>query len=153
GVSWDAALLLAPALAGWAVLFLGRLERGPVVPRVWRGLPGAAALAAGAVGLALVAYAAGSARAASAGLPLFWGAKAQPFASARRRGGAFLAAGEHYYRPPASPPLVTLLEAWACLFAGRFAWGASLLTLPLCLAGSAFVFRDLARGALGPRAA
>src|SRR5262249_51088372 len=44
GVSWDAALLLAPALAGWAVLFLGRLERGPVVPRVWRGLPGAAAL-------------------------------------------------------------------------------------------------------------
>ena len=64
----------------------------------------------------------------------FWGPKAQAFAAAGTIDAAFLREPALLYMHPSYPPLVTNVTAFATQVAGRFAWGAATLTLPMLLA-------------------
>jgi hypothetical protein len=87
------------------------------------------------VGLSLLAAfaATASSGATSPDLMLFWAPKAQAFAAARTIDTSFLRDISLVYMHPSYPPLVTNLMAFATLVAGRFSWGAAMLTLPLLL--------------------
>jgi hypothetical protein len=94
----------------------------------------------------LIAFAAtATASATSPDLLLFWGPKAQAFASARTFDVALLADPVTRYLHVSYPPLVTNLYAFASMVAGKFAWGASTLTFPLCLAALALALPGVAR--------
>jgi hypothetical protein len=101
----------------------------------------------------LTVYAAGTARATSSDLLLFWGAKGQRFAQAGAIDVEFLRQPDHLLMHSDYPPMLPCLFAWATLTAGRFAWGAALLTLPLFLGLAAISFFGFARPALGLRSA
>jgi len=101
----------------------------------------------------LVVYAAGTARATSSDLLLFWGTKGQRFAQAGAIDVGFLRQPDHLLMHSDYPPMLPCLFAWATLTAGRFAWGAALLTLPLFLSLAAISFFGFARPALGLRSA
>jgi hypothetical protein len=133
GIRWTAARVAAIPLMLTTLRFvLGRrasrvgVEGARAWPRPSR--PAAAAIAAG---LFVCAYAALTARATSADLLLFWGAKAERFASAGRIDVAFLKDPYHWGLHTDYPPLLPSLWAFASLCAGRFAWGGSLATLPI----------------------
>lgn len=86
----------------------------------------------------LAAFAAtASARATSPDLLLFWGPKAQQFATARTIDVGFLKAPFLEYIHVYYPPLVTNVFAFGAMVAGRFPWGAATLTFPLLLAATA----------------
>jgi hypothetical protein len=74
-----------------------------------------------------------TATASSADLLLFWGPKAQAFATARTIDPEFLGQQWLEYLHPSYPPLLPNVEALASMVAGRFAWGASTLVFPLFL--------------------
>ncbi|MBC8646867.1 MAG: hypothetical protein H7X85_06865 [Thermoanaerobaculia bacterium] len=99
--------------------------------------------------LLFAAYAAASSRATSVDLLLFWGGKAARFAAQGQIDTAFLTDPRNRFMHPDYPPLFTSLGAWATLVAGRFAWGAALLTMPFFLALAALSFWGLAREELG----
>jgi hypothetical protein len=101
----------------------------------------------------LVVYAAGTARATSSDLLLFWGTKGQRFAQAGAIDVEFLRQPDHLLMHSDYPPMLPCLFAWATLTAGRFAWGAALLTLPLFLGMAAISFFGFARPVLGLRSA
>jgi hypothetical protein len=103
--------------------------------------------------LSATAYAAGSTRATSADLLLFWGSKGQRFAQVRGIDSAFLRDPAHLLMHPDYPPMLPCLYAWAALAAGKFAWGAALLSLPLFLALAVLTFFGFARRALARREA
>ena len=149
GISWSVPLLAIPLLAsGLSVLFEKRKER--LRARMPERLP-TAALALAALAVLLAAFAAGTARATSLDLLFFWGSKGLHFAKARGLDTAFLILPEHGLMHPGYPPLFSLLYAWASLVAGRMAWGAALLTMPLFLGASVAAFRGYSRGPLGER--
>jgi hypothetical protein len=138
GLPWQPAVLVV--LAG-ATAFLLRLclssERATVQtppeetpaslleksPLLLSGLSILTALAASA-----------SSAATSPDLLHFWGPKAQAFAAAGTIDASFLRDPSLVYMHPSYPPLVTNLMAFATQIAGRFAWGAATLNLPLLLA-------------------
>lgn len=139
GVPWSVPSLLAlPLAAGIVGVFRQELPgRRPMRFRLPASTPGVALTT---VILIVVAYAAMTARATSADLALFWGAKAERFAMARGIDVPFLKAPEHYLMHSDYPPLLPLLEGFGTLVAGRFPWGASLATLPWFLAIFAAIF-------------
>jgi hypothetical protein len=108
-----------------------------------------ALLAVGAITLAVVAYAALTARVTSSDLHLFWAAKGQRFGLEGRIDYDFLGRADHFLMHADYPPLWPCLYAFATMLAGRFAWGAALATLPLFLALSVVAAASFARLRLG----
>jgi len=107
-------------------------------PRAAREDPGrglAGFLAAASIVIALLLTAGGAA--GSSDLLLFWGPKAQAFASARTIDAGFLSDPRNAHMHPYYPPLVTNLFALATAVSGGLPWGAAALTFPLLLAGLA----------------
>ena len=97
--------------------------------------------------------AAASASATSPDLLLFWGPKAQTFAAARTVDVAFLRDPLLDYMHPSYPPLVTNLNAFASIVAGRFAWGAATLAFPLAVGVLALTLPGVLRRAVPRRIA
>jgi hypothetical protein len=149
GIPWSVPLLaLLPVASSLFVLFRKKGGRSRFET------PGrfpAAALSLAAAAVLLAAFSAATARATSMDLLFFWGAKGLHFAKARALDTAFLTFPGHELMHPGYPPLLPLLYAWASLAAGRFAWGASLLTMPLFLVGAVLTFRGFSRRPLGER--
>ena len=106
-------------------------------------------LALSAFAILVAAFAAGTARETSTDLLYFWGAKGEAFAAFRGIDAGFLGAPDHFLLHPDYPPLVPCLYALGAMAAGRFAWGAALLTAPLFLALALAAFWGCARDALG----
>jgi hypothetical protein len=149
GLHSPVGMLVAPALVLLAV------SRRPHLPGAANGIALAARgpLLVGALAVAAVTYAAGTARATSVDLLLFWGAKGQQFARAGMIDAAFLSDPAHVLMHSDYPPLLPCLYAWASLLAGRFAWGAALLSLPLWLTLTALTFLGFALPVTGGRRA
>ncbi len=151
GNRWSVPLLLT--LAVTPALLVRRRRRDP--GRVLDSGETAAVFAGGATvfGLAAVTFAVATARASAPDLLLFWGTKAQRFAQVRAIDTAFLQDPLHIWLHPDYPPLLVSLFAWAALVAGRFAWGAAMLSLPLFLGLALATFYGFARPAVGRRSA
>jgi hypothetical protein len=149
GIPWSVPLILA--LAFVPALFPRRRSREtePVAEGPGSPVAGAAVVLV----LAAVTYAAATARATAADLLLFWGAKGQRFAQARAIDVDFLREPMHRLMHPDYPPMLTSLYAWGTLAAGRFAWGAATLTLPLWLALALAAFYGFAHRSIGRRSA
>lgn len=150
GVRWSPPLLCTPFVALWVVL-----RKPPESPPSWPtpmrdSLPG---LLLCGVAVVLVAWAAAATTATSSDLLYFWGTKGQRFALARGIDVAFLADPRNYLMHSDYPPLLPLLYAWCSLVAGRFAWGATLLFLPIFLGLLALSFWGTARDAMPSRQA
>jgi len=109
----------------------------------------AVAISAGAVAVSTAS--ALSASATSPDLFLFWGSKAQAFASARTIDDVFL--GEPFLRflHTSYPPLVTNAYAFATIVAGRMSWMAAIATYPLLLAAIAVALPAILRTAVPRR--
>lgn len=150
GLRWSLPLLLGPLLVLGAA---GAILRGRRPARRPAGGTGFLWLSLTLLAVVLLAYVAGSARATSPDFLLFWGTKGERFALARAIDTVFLAAPEHRLMHPDYPPLLPLLYACGALAAGRFPWGAALLTLPVWVLFTALGFRGWARPALGARSA
>ncbi|MFN2384889.1 MAG: hypothetical protein ABR576_01120 [Thermoanaerobaculia bacterium] len=149
GVQWSAPVIAAPLLIAstvgvWVAVRRRRAPSGRQPDR--RTSP---FLALTVFALLLATYAAGTARATSVDLLLFWGGKAARFAAEGQIDAAFLSDPRNRFMHPDYPPLFTSLGAWATLAAGRFAWGAALLTMPLFLAATALTFFGFARETVG----
>ena len=149
GVRWSLPILLAVpvALSAWA-LFRRKSTRRVAFARARPDRITAVSLAflfLAAAAVALLAFAALTARVTSSDLLLFWAAKGEHFGLAGRIDAAFL--GDPNHRPLHSdyPPLWPCLYAFGVLFAGRFAWGAALATLPLFVLLSVVAVWSLAR--------
>jgi hypothetical protein len=110
-------------------------------------------IAAAAAAVLLFAYAIATARATSTDYLYFWGTKGQDFAAARAIDVAFLAEPDHAPLHPDYPPLLPSLYALGALAAGRFPWGAALLSAPLFFALMVSAFWGSARRAWGDSAA
>jgi hypothetical protein len=151
-VPWTPGLLLAaPAVAIAIVVGRARTVAVRVAgPRADRATPAAVGLLliAGAA-LALVAYAAMTARVTSSDLHLFWAAKGERFGLERRIDADFLGRADHRLMHSDYPPLWPCLYGFGTMLGGRFAWGASLATLPLFLALSVVAVASFARRRLG----
>lgn len=149
GIPWSVPLLaLLPLASGLFVLFYwsgarSRFETPERFP--------AAALSLAAAAVLIAAFSAATARGTSMDLLFFWGSKGLHFAKARALDTAFLTFPGHQLMHPGYPPLLPLLYAWASLAAGRMAWGASLLTMPLFLVWTILAFRGFSRRPLGER--
>lgn len=146
-IPWSVQWLGAP------FLLLGLLSRPwakregvrfPLPPRRERFAP----LALAALGVLLAAYVAGSARATSSDLLLFWGTKGEHFGRAAGLDMVFFSLPFRSGMHADYPPLYTSLLAWGTLAAGRLPWGAVLLILPIGLLLAAAAFRGFARTAL-----
>ncbi len=141
GLPWRILLLVLFAAATSCLVRLSLkgetpTERVPAVePASSLGEKLAILLAALAVLWAFLAAASGAAT--STDLLIFWGPKAQAFASARTIDSRFLGDPFLDYLHPSYPPLLTNLYAFATMAAGRFAWGAVVLTFPMLLAALA----------------
>jgi hypothetical protein len=146
GIRWSVSALAVPLLVLSVFGWMRWRGSRTIVPRSREGTRPALALAT--LALLLSAYAAGTARATSTDLLLFWGSKAARFAAAGGIDLAFLGDAENRFIHPDYPPLQTFLFAWAALVSGRFPWGAALLTMPFFLALAALAFWGLARESL-----
>jgi hypothetical protein len=155
GLPWrETPLLVAAALLAGATRWLlpaGGRDPGPEPERAVAPVAAAALLAF--LGVLAAAAATASSAATSPDLVLFWGAKAQQFASARTVDAAFLGSPLVGYMHPYYPPLVTNLYAFATMAAGRFSWRAATLTFPLVLGALALGLPGLLRRSLGRSAA
>lgn len=136
GIRWTAARIATTPLLLTALRLVVARCRSRVPTEAARGRPGPtiAAAAGIAAGLLVCAYASLTTRATSADLLLFWGAKAERFAAAGAIDVGFLKDPQHWGLHTDYPPLLPSLWAFASLCAGRFAWGASLATLPIAAA-------------------
>ncbi|MEP6802014.1 MAG: hypothetical protein ABJC07_08760 [Acidobacteriota bacterium] len=94
-----------------------------------------------------------AARSTSPDLLLFWGPKAQQFATVRTIDAAYLGAPNLEYLHTYYPPLVTNVFALGAMIAGRFPWGAATLTFPLFLTATAVALFGTLRTARAPAAA
>jgi hypothetical protein len=117
------------------------------------GRTGLLAIIVTLVTLGATTYASVTARATSSDLLLFWGTKGQRFAQMAGIDVGFLRDPEHFLMHADYPPMLPCLYAWATLVAGRFAWGAALLSLPLFLMLAILTFFGFARPVLGRVAA
>lgn len=155
GLKWRPILLLPLVLLASASLrLLLRAEDAPEAKREEgpAGIREKAALGISAVSVLWAFVAAGAGAASSADLLLFWGPKAQAFAAARTIDAGFLGDFVLEYMHRSYPPLVTNTFAFASMAAGRFAWGAAVITFPLLLAVLALALPGVLRLA-APRAA
>lgn len=150
GIRWSLPWLCAPFAALWGLLFVPSRKTTSSLSPTSDVIPGILACAAT---LALVAWAAGAATATSSDLLLFWGTKGQRFALAEGIDVSFLADSRNYLMHSDYPPLLPLVYAWCSLVAGRFAWGAALLFLPVTLGLLALSFWGSARESIPPRRA
>jgi hypothetical protein len=152
GVPWTPGLLLAaPAIAIAIVVARGRTAAVRVArPPADRSTPAALGLLLIAgTAVALVAYAAMTARVTSSDLHLFWAAKGQRFGLEGRIDADFLGRADHQLMHSDYPPLWPCLYGFGTMLAGRFAWGAALATLPLFLALAVVAVASFARLRLG----
>jgi hypothetical protein len=136
GIRWQPFVLFALAgSTGFLLRFLLPDERAPVEAPQRMSTTRLEKSALFLVGISLLAVfaATASSGATSPDLMLFWAPKAQAFAAARTIDAPFLRDLSLVYMHPSYPPLVTNLMAFATLVAGRFSWGAAMLTLPLLL--------------------
>jgi hypothetical protein len=137
GVSWNPIVLVL--LASVASFLLRRLLKADLAPdRSLSEEPPPRLVEKLALGLSgvslLVAFvAAASSAATSADLLLFWGPKAQAFATARTIDASFLRNPDLLYMHSSYPPLVANLLAFATQVVGRLPWGAATLTFPSLL--------------------
>lgn len=151
-VRWTLWLLLVPPAVGIALaLRHGPMPRARTESRVEvRMTPvSIGLLAVACVAVATVAYAALTARVTSSDLLLFWGAKGEHFGLTGRIDAEFLGRPDHGYLHSDYPPLWPCLYAFATMLAGRFAWGASLGTLPFFLGLATVVVWSFGRRRLG----
>jgi hypothetical protein len=150
GAAWGILWLVAASMAVSALLRLAlRSEpEDPKAPDPGPPFPGRLSITILALSVAAALYATRTALATSMDLFLFWGPKAEAFASARTIEAAFLRA--HLDMHPDYPPLVTNVFAFATMLAGRFPWGASTFAFPLVTAGLALALPGLL-GAGRPR--
>jgi hypothetical protein len=159
---WGPALVLVAAAIAFALRLALRGDREIPSPRLRKGgVEGrssraivliAYGITAASLAAALLATIAG--RSTSTDLLLFWGPKAQQFAAARTIDVAFLSAPFLEYLHVYYPPLVTNVLAFGAMIAGRFPWGAAMLTFPLLLAATAVGLTGILRtGAPSPAAA
>ena len=149
GVRWNVGLLLlGPAIA--AAVALRSRDRSPVARPSGR-IRGSPVLLLGLAGAALllVAYASLTARVTSTDLLLFWAHKGERFALSGGIDAAYLARPDRANLQSDYPPLWPCLYGFATLLAGRFAWGASLATLPLFLTLMVVAVWSFARRRLG----
>ncbi len=153
GWRWNVPILLlaAAASAAWLPVAAGDPEPDPLGPADERSGLLAGSLIASALLVSLAAAA--SASATSSDLVLFWGPKAQAFAAARTIDPAFLGDPFHTYMHASYPPLVTNLFALSTIVAGRFPWGAAMLTFPVLLSALALALPALLRKSAGQKAA
>ena len=152
GLRWTLALLLGLPVLAIAVGVLGSRRSGPRAEVLSSG--GWTPAAFGALGIAVatvgvVAYAAMTARVTSSDLLLFWGAKGEHFGLEGRIDAVFLGRADHWMMHSDYPPLWPCLYAFATMLAGRFAWGASLATLPFFLALATALTWSIGRRRLG----
>jgi len=158
GWRWGPVLVLASAAVAFALRGLVRSHL-PLPARRGEGrgegrsLTGIA-LTVTAISVLAALAATIAARSTSPDLLLFWGPKAQQFASAGTIDTAFLSAPHLEYLHVYYPPLVTNVFAFGAIAAGRFPWGAATLTFPLLLAATAAGLAGILRAdAPAPRAA
>lgn len=136
GISWTRVAVGTP------LLILGALGVRRGGGGRWRAMGWVVVL------LALVTYAALTARLTCADLMYFWGPKAIRFHRAGTIDTVFLAWPHYYLMHPDYPPLLPLVYAWGNLVAHKFSyWGALLLT-PLWLGTTVFAFRGIVRDCL-----
>ena len=149
GWKWNLPLLvLAGAAECLALRAAVRGESGvsaPAAPRERMGAVEWIAAAVCAISVLISAASALSASATSPDLLLFWGSKAQAFASARTIDDTFL--GEPFLRflHTSYPPLVTNAYAFATIAAGRLPWMAAVATFPLLLGALAAALPPILR--------
>jgi hypothetical protein len=157
GMRWSLSILLAVPLvmSAWALS-----RRGATRPFSFaEAHPGridvssALLLLIAAAALAFLAFAALTARVTSADLLLFWAAKGEHFGLVGAIDPAFLGDPNHSLLHSDYPPLWPCLFAFGVLFAGRFAWGAALATLPFFLLLSVIAIWFIARLRVSTRAA
>jgi hypothetical protein len=135
GIRWVPAILfVVSAMTAFLLRFLLLPESTRPPEKSGIEWSEAVALGVSAAAILIALFATTSASATSPDLILFWGPKAQAFASARTFDVALLGDPAVHYLHVSYPPLVTNLYAFASLVAGRFPWGAVTLTFPLCLA-------------------
>jgi hypothetical protein len=153
GAAWGIPWLVAVSMAISALLrfpLRGEAE-DPEAPDPGSWTARRLSITISGLSVAAALFAALTASATSTDLFLFWGPKAEAFASARAIDAAFLRAPLHPYMHPDYPPLVTNVFAFATILAGRFPWGAATLAFPLVTAGLALALPGLL-GAGRPRA-
>ena len=162
GWRWGPVLVLASAGVAFALRGLIPKRSDPALPdpRAERRDEGPArtpvwiALVLTAISILAALAATIAARSTSPDLLLFWGPKAQQFASAGTIDTAFLSAPHLEYLHVYYPPLVTNVFAFGAIAAGRFPWGAATLTFPLLLGATAAGLSGILRtDAPAPRAA
>jgi hypothetical protein len=159
GLRWGPALVLAAAAIAFTLRLAlrGDQEIPPLRSREGEGRS-SRAIAVIACGITAISLAAAflatiAGRSTSADLVLFWGPKAQQFAAARTIDVAFLSAPFLEYLHVYYPPLVPNVLAFAAMIAGRFPWGAAMLTFPLLLAATAIALTGILRTGAPPPAA
>ena len=130
GVAWGTLWLVTVSMAVCVLLRfgLGSETENPEAPDPGPRSTRRLSITISAVSAAAALYAALTASATSMDLFLFWGPKAEAFASARTIDAEFLQA--HLNMHPDYPPLVTNVFAFATMLAGRFPWGAATLAFP-----------------------
>jgi len=155
GWKWNLPLLVAAGAAECSALraVLRKTPAAPEAPAARRRIAPAEWIAA-AIGAASVLVSAASSLSASATSPdllLFWGSKAQAFASARTIDDGFL--GEPFLRflHTSYPPLVTNAYAFATIVAGRLSWMGAVATFPLLLAALAVALPAVLRTSVSRR--
>jgi hypothetical protein len=157
GVRWSLPILLAVPLVLSAGFFYGRGSARPLLfAKTGPGrvtLSSVFFLSVSAFALALLTFAALTARVTSSDLLLFWGAKGEHFGLVGAIDAGFLANPNHHFMNIDYPPLWPCLYAFGTLLAGRFAWGAALATLPFFLLLSVIAVWSLARPRVGTREA
>ncbi len=152
GLPWSLSTVSAPFVLLWLLSRPWRLSARSGSSRA-SGREVAWPLRFAALGLLFTAYVAGSARATSSDLLLFWGAKGEQFGRAAGLDTTAFAMPLRHLMHPDYPPLYTSLLAWGTLAAGRLPWGAVLLLLPLFILLAAMAFRGFAAPVLPPRRA
>ena len=152
GVAWQPLVLLAASILTAFLLRLPLPKAGASPEKISVGLPGGVAAGISTAAVILAVGATAAAAATSPDLLIFWGQKAQAFASARTFDLGLLRDPFTQYVHVSYPPLVTNLYAFASMVAGKFAWGAATLTFPLCLAMLALSLPAVIRG-IGARPA
>jgi hypothetical protein len=158
---WGPALVLVAAAIAFALRLALRGDREIPSPRLRKGGgEGRSSRAIALIGYGITAASLAAAflatiagRSTSTDLVLFWGPKAQQFAAARTIDVAFLSAPFLEYLHVYYPPLVTNALAFGAMIAGRFPWGAAMLTFPLLLAATAVGLTGILRTGAPPPAA
>lgn len=153
---WGPLVLLVAAAVSAVLRLLLRRDDEIVSPRPPEVGPGEGrAIALVAYGMIAVSFVAALAAtvaggSTSADLVLFWGPKAQQFAIARTIDVGFLSSPFLEYLHVYYPPLVTNVFAFGAMTAGRFPWGAAILTFPLLLAATAIGLAGILKTGSGP---